>query len=689
MDRVYSIGQSHKRDAASGDLIVEMAFASEMPYERWWGIEVLDMKGVRLGRLNDGDGGPVLFNHNWNDLRGRHMPGSVRAEKDGVLRGQISIPQATQATRDTVALIESKTLTKASVGYQIHNIIEQTTKKSGEKIEREIDGRTFERLLKDHRQVRDGREIGGDLQAFQRALDESAGPIERAEDKPPIYRVVDWEPLENSLVTVPADPSVGVGRALESAEALPQEVRQPAAPAAPKEKATMAENQAAAGVVAENEAQNRAAAQPKQGPSAMDLEKARVRGITVMCKSNKIDDNIREHWIGTGLPMEEIAEEILQIQEKRNKDTKSVAALGLSDSEAQNFSLFKAIQATADKNWTNAGFELECSREVAKRMNKVVDPNRFYVPYEVQERQNAIRSGQTFGAGRYRGEMLGTARRDLTVGTTTAGGFLVETNNMSFIEMLRNRAVVYRMGARRLSGLVGNVTVPKQTAAATAVWLANEASTITESQQVFAQMALSPKTVGAYTEISRQLLLQSSPDAEGIVTSDLATVTSLAYDLGALSGTGASGQPTGITATAGIGSVTGTSLNFAGILEFQTDVATANVMPTQGGYVTTPAVAALMIQRVKYTSTASPLWEGNVWDGTMQGFQAYGTNQIAAASMLFGDWSQVVVAEWGVLEIEVNPYANFQAGILGVRAIVSMDVGLRYPASFSLATTIT
>ena len=111
-------------------------------------------------------------------------------------------------------------------------------------------------------------------------------------------------------------------------------------------------------------------------------------------------------------------------------------------------------------------------------------------------------------------------------------------------------------------------------------------------------------------------------------------------------------------------------------------------MPAAGGYVTTHAVAASLIQAVKYASTASPIWEGNVWDGAVQGFPAMGTNQMAAASMLFGDWSSVVVGEWGVLEIEVNPYANFQAAIMGVRAIVSMDCGLRYPAAFSLATSI-
>jgi HK97 family phage major capsid protein len=219
--------------------------------------------------------------------------------------------------------------------------------------------------------------------------------------------------------------------------------------------------------------------------------------------------------------------------------------------------------------------------------------------------------------------------------------------------------------------------------------LANEAATITESQQTFVQLSLTPKSVGAYTEISRQLLLQSSPGAEGIVSNDLSRVVALAADLAVINGSGASGQPTGIINTAGIGSVTGTTLGYPGILEFQTDVAGSNVTPASGGYVTTPAVAALMMQRVKFTNTASPLWEGNVWDGSMSGFNAMSSNQMPAANMLFGDWAEVVVGEWGVLEIEVNPYANFQAGIVGVRAIYSLDVAVQRPFAFALATTIT
>lgn len=697
-----------KRAADGGDLTVDMAFASETPYERWFGIEVLDVseKAVRLQRLNDG--APLLYNHDWNDLRGVHVPGSVKAMKDGVLRGQVRITAATQAGRDAIALVESGVLTKASVGYQIHKIVEQTTSKDGRALERVLDGAAFERLLDTHSQTRDGRRHGGDVAAFRRSLDELYGDFavaengtsvrvtKRAEDAPATYRVIDWEPLENSLVTVPADNSVGVGRSFEPATATnTAPLSNPPATGITEEPTQMADKQAAAGANADTQdTQNRAHQQTQQGQQgagqsgggtgnggqgqatgdrAVEMERNRRRGIENLCKANKIDDNIKEHWVGTGLSVEAITEDLLQILEARGKNNpQSEAKLGLTANETQRYSMFNAIRAVADKNWSNAGFELDCSRTIAQKLGRMPDPNKFYVPFEVQGRQ--VKAPQT---------------RDLTVGTTTAGGFLVETTNMSFIELLRNRSVAYRMGARRLSGLVGNVTVPRQSAAATAVWLANEASTATESQQTFGQMALTPKTVGAYTEISRQLLLQSSPDAESIVTVDLATVCALAVDLGVIAGSGAAGQPTGIVNTAGIGSVTGTAMDYADVLQFQADVAAANVMPVNGGYVTTPAVALLMMTRQRFNSTDTPLWVGNIWDGQMSGFPAMSSNQMTAATMLFGDWAQVIVGEWGVLEVEVNPYANFQAGIIGVRAMVSMDVGLRYAAAFSYSTSIT
>lgn len=408
--------------------------------------------------------------------------------------------------------------------------------------------------------------------------------------------------------------------------------------------------------------------------SVVDLEKNRRRSIENLCKANKLDDRYRDMWIGQGIGLDEVSEDILRILEERGRTNPQPATkIGLTPTEAQSFSLRRAVLAAVDNDWTKAGFELECSRAVAKRLNKAADPKTFFVPFEVMEDPR-----------------VSPGRRDLTVATAGAGGYLVETQNQGFIEMLRNRSVAMRMGARRLSGLQGSVTIPRQSAGATAVWLANEASTLTESQQTFVQLALTPKNVGAYTEISRQLLLQSSPGAEGIVTDDLAQVVAVAADLAALNGSGASGQPTGLIGTAGIGAVTGTSLAAAGIIEFQTDVASANVQPVRPGYVTTPAVAGLLMVRPELPSTGTTrLWQGNVWDGSMFGLAAMTSNQMPAANMLFGDWQELVIAEWGVLEIEVNPYANFQAGIIGVRAIYSIDIGVRRPFAFSLATSIT
>jgi len=500
-----------------------------------------------------------------------------------------------------------------------------------------------------------------------------------------------WMPTHVALVAEPADVRAGFYRAQgehintpwlerEAPAANTQSVQPAAQPAQRKESTVDQTTQAAAGENAEDQNQTRGLpAQPKgiTGNHALELERARKRGIENMCRANGIEDATRDYWIGAGLSMEAVSDDLLKIiQERGESNPKSKAKIGLGEGETRQYSLVRALLAASENNWSQAGFELECSREISKRMNTVPDAKKFYVPFEVQSRSLPIPT-------HLRG------RRDMTVASAPGGGYLVATENMSFIEMLRNRSVAYRMGAMRLGGLQGNITVPKQTGAATWYWLASESTSITESQQTLGQMALSPKTGGAYTEISRQLLLQSSPDAEVLVTSDLGRVGGLGIDSAVLAGSGNSGQPTGIVNTAGIGSVTGTDINYAKVLEFQTDIATANVLPERGGYATTPGVAALLMQRVKFSSTASPLWEGNMWDGQMAGFAAMSSNQMAASSMLFGDWSSVVVAEWGVLEVSVNPFANFQAGIIGVRAMVSMDCGLRYPAAFSLATSIT
>lgn len=447
----------------------------------------------------------------------------------------------------------------------------------------------------------------------------------------------------------------------------------------------MAEENAAAGANADQHAQEQRTgttpAQPRQGPSAMEMENDRRIGIENLCKANNIDDGIRNLWITSGASMRVVSDELMAIVAERAKSTPKVTQVGLTPAETKRFSLSRAIEACAAQNWTAAGFEAEVSRTIQQRLGRSPGPNRFFVPWEVQERANATPLEEVA----YR-----LMKRDLTVASAGNGGYLKETANVGFIELLRNKSVLMNMGAMRLSGLVGDVTIPKQSATGSATWLANEAATISEINQTFVQVALSPKTVGGYTEISRQLLLQSNPFVEGLVMTDLAAVVGLDIDAKGLNGSGASGQPTGILNTSGIGSVTGTSMDYADIVEFQTDVFAGNALTGNSGYVTTGAVAGLLKARVKFSSTASPIWNGRLDLADVDGYHGMASNQMPSATMLFGDFGLgVVIAEWGVLELEVNPYANFQAGIVGVRAMASIDIGVRYPTAFSAASSIT
>ena len=561
---------------------VELAFSSEAPYRRWWGIEILDHSpgAMNMDRLKAG--GPLLCDHDTCDQIG--VIESVRIDVDRVGRAVVRFGRSARAEeifRDVVDGIRQN----VSVGYAIDDLVLEA--KSGE--------------------------------------DET-------------YRVTRWTPYEVSLVSVPADFTVGVGRAADPVQEIKMSVIE--TPAAPVD-------------VAKIQAEARTAEQKRAAEIIAIGEQFALQGMAAEA-------------LRAGEPVDAFRSKVMEKLASRPLPNPT-AEVGLSGGEKQRYSVLRALRALVDKDWTNAGFERECHQAILKRAGIAEAPNNgFYVPYEIQQ-------------------------RDMTATTGNAGGYVVATDNLagSFIDLLRNRAVVAQLGATMMTGLVGNVTIPKQTAAATAYWLTNEATAITESQMTLGQLALSPKNVGAYTELSRQLMLQSSPAADALVMNDLARVLALAIDLAALEGSGASGQPTGISQTAGIGSVTGTSIDYAKVLEFQTDVAGGNALAANCAYVTTPAVASLLKQRVAFSSTASPLWEGGILDGNLQGFRAVATNSVTAASMVFGDFSQVVIGEWGMLELALNPYANFAAAISGIRAIQTVDIGIRQAGAFSRATSIT
>jgi HK97 family phage major capsid protein len=499
-----------------------------------------------------------------------------------------------------------------------------------------------------------------------------------------------WMPSHAAMVAEPADINAGFFRsagepavdfvieqepeAVVTAAVRDAVITPAGIPAEPKERAMSEVVTAPAGAPsAENSS-------IQMGVDLAAVERLRIKELQLLGKSHELPSETVARWIDDGITSQQAAPEVLKhIRDAAAKNVRNVPTnLGMSQDEVKRYSITRAIKACVEKSWAAvAPYEADVSRAVAARIGRSnTGEHTFFVPLDVQwaaaERQ-----------------MQQQMQRDLIVGTNTIGGYLVGTNTMSFIEMLRNRSVVMRLGATTMPGLVGSVSIPKQTGAATAYWFASEAGTATESTPAFGQLALTPKTVGGYVELSRQLLLQSTPNAEGIVNSDLARVIGLAVDAAAIAGPGTAGQPTGITGATGVGTAnpsTGTAVTYADMIRFQTTVAASNAMMPGFAYVTTPTVAGVYMGKPRFTNSDTPIWGGNILDGQVVGARAMTSLQVGSGTVLGGDFSQVVIGEWGVLEIEANPYAQFQSGIVGVRALYSCDVGVRYGAAFALGT---
>jgi HK97 family phage major capsid protein len=303
------------------------------------------------------------------------------------------------------------------------------------------------------------------------------------------------------------------------------------------------------------------------------------------------------------------------------------------------------------------------------------------------------------------GEVL---QRDLTVGSDPGGGYTVATElrPAAFITMLQNKLVVRRAGATILSGLVGDVAIPKQTATATAYWL-TENGAPTESQQAFGQLALAPKTVGAYTDLSRRLLLQSSLDIENFVRGDLARVLAAAIDLACLHGTGVYPQPAGIAVTAGIGSVVGGTNGGAptwdDVVGLETEVAADNADVGSLAYITNGKVRGKLRQVFRNaTYGEQPIWEAGPQSdvGRVNGYQSFVSNQVSSAltkgssstcsAIFFGNWADLVIGMWSGIDILVDPYSMSTTGAVRVTAFQDLDVGVRHAESFAwMADAIT
>ena len=274
--------------------------------------------------------------------------------------------------------------------------------------------------------------------------------------------------------------------------------------------------------------------------------------------------------------------------------------------------------------------------------------------------------------------------------TTTGAAAVVPDDYRAdqFIGLLRNSLIVRSLGARVLTGLKGDTVIPKATGAATAYWL-NEGDALTESGTTYSSIKLEPKTVGALTAFSRNLALQSNPSIESLLRDDISAVVGLAVDKALLHGTAAAKQPVGILNVVGIQTGSLATLSWAAIVALLEKLGLENINPNA---VVTHAKAATKLQTTLKDSVAGG--EYLMQGGRVAGLNAYVTNQLEAKTgtpdkgrVLVGDFSQMVIGEWGATEVLANPYAAgyYEKGDVQLRIMHTMDAVVRHPKAFVLA----
>jgi len=350
----------------------------------------------------------------------------------------------------------------------------------------------------------------------------------------------------------------------------------------------------------------------------------------------------------------------------------------LSRKEKQDFSVARALLHLANDGRGEGGIEAEVSAEICKRLG--VTTAGMFIP----TRLNA--------AG-------------LDTKTGAAGGYTTATEVRDIIELLRNKTRVIQMGATVLSGLQGNVQFPTQTSAASGAWVAqNPGSDVSASDAAFGVKTLSPKTYQATTSFSRQMLAQSSADVENFVRNDLAIAHALAIDLAAINGSGTANQPKGILQTAGIGSVAlgtdGAVPTAASIVDLETAIAAANADESGMKFLTTPGMRGKLrkIGRMDSVYASIPLWDSpsgaTPGIGNLNGYDALVSNQVPSTlvkgasgavchAIIFGYWPSLLIAEWGVLELVVDPYALKRQAMIECTSFQLVDVGIRQVAQFA------
>lgn len=599
------------------DRTIELAFSSETPYERMFGTEILGHNSGEcdLSRLNNA--APFLDGHDTNEQIGVVL--SARIDPDKVGRAVVKISRSEDGEEIFQDIIDG-IKTKISVGYIVDKFEEVPT-----------------------------------------------------QDGTKAYRATKWIPLEISVVSIPADYTVGIGRSAEDntvpaipeVEPVPVESEETAAPEVP---AAIEPSEAVQEVPVVEEAKEETLVAPVAEVVVVEEIKAMATPVITITETPRKElervseinaladrfkgrinnmESLRSAALNQGLTVSQFKDKI----KMETNETVNATVIGLTEKEVKNFSLHRLIRSQMPGVKEDAGYEKELSQEVAKRLG--TSPQGFYVP----------------------GDVL---KRDQQSGSATHGQALVGTSTQGFIPFLYENLVSAKLGVTMMPGLVGNIAIPKRTGTSTAGWV-TEGNATTESSGSIGNITMSPKTLTGFVDFSRLLMLQSTPTIEGLVRDDLARQLAIAVDKAIFHGTGANGQPTGIVSASGVTSASMASFGILSASALESNVLSTNLSGANLKYVTTPALYSALKARAQ--QAGYPVYLIN--DNKMLGYDVVFSNVVSPGFVIFGDFSNIMLGEWGALDILVDPYTASSTGNVRVNAFMNVDVANRYASAFS------
>ena len=588
----------------------------------------MENKHIRLERFNSG--APLLDTHNNYDLDDQIGVVERAWVADGKLHARVRF-RSNEKSQEIFKDVANGTIRNVSVGYKTHEMVESKAE--------------------------------GDEFVTRKA--------------------VDWEPMELSFVPINFDKEAQT-RSETSDHNVIKIRKSETSPQADNTNNQDKENEMKTNTQPVEPGNN-------NQPSNVEIIRSGANAALEMIElGEKFDQrDLAREFIQNGRSMDELRSAILD-QMGSNTRTEpmnppATEQIGLTGKEAQQYSLIRAIAAAATGNWAGAGFEKEVSDAAKKTFKR--DTSGFLIPTDVLSTR-----------------LVGVGTGDET---NMSGGAFVddELRPQSFIDILRNRLVIRRLGARVLDNLVGDLSIPKQTGGADTFWVA-EGRPVGDTNQTTSQVPLSPKTVGARTDISRKLLLQSSIAAEQFVKNDIAASIARELDRVTVFGSGEDSQPLGIAGINGVNKISlgtnGGKLSYTKLVEMETLVSVANADQGNLAYLTNAKVRGFMKTALKADGIPGYLWESTMadGDGSVNGYRTAITNMIPhnltkgnaankCSAIIFGNWADVLIGEWGVLDVQVNPYGpGSDAGTVRVRSLQDVDVAVRHPESFSMISDV-